>query len=182
MRQILGKEIPELIIMIGPSGSGKSTLAKDLKHPIVSTDTIRQNLFGLRDDKIDPEAYTQQGFSDTFAAAKFVVEGYLRAGQSVIYDATNLTKSDRRQFLLWLGLLDNTPLLERTRVSVVYCIVDRPLNDKINSYRARVKSGDPVYHTSEDIIQRHHDKMQTHQIDAVLGDGIPWITVWDYRK
>lgn len=184
MKQILGERLPELIIMIGPSGAGKSTKAKNLGLPVVSTDTIRQNLFGLDEagEKINAKAYTRGGFSDTFAAAKFVVEGYLRAGQSVVYDATNLTKTDRLQFLRWLELLDNTPREERTQANITYFLVDRPIEVKIGSYMARIKGNELVYQTSIDIIERHHQKMQAHVHDALAGDGIPGVTVWDRRS
>lgn len=48
---------PKLFIMCGLSGSGKSTIAKDLaiKHnaEIVSSDAIREELFGSCQDQSD---------------------------------------------------------------------------------------------------------------------------------
>lgn len=178
MIQILGKSLPELIMMVGPSGAGKSKIAVRTGYPVVSTDVIRMNLFGFGPDgKIAAEAYTPDGFRDTFTAARFIVEGYLLSGQNVVYDATNLTRVDRLSFLLSVGIGDGG----NTKADVKYYIVDRPLEAKLESYRQTIRTGIPVPHTSEEIICRHHTKMAASVDKALLGDNLKFVEVRDFR-
>lgn len=178
MRQILGKTLPELVIMVGPSGAGKSKIAAKTGYPVVSTDVIRTNLFGFGPDgKIAAEAYTPDGFRDTFTAARFIVEGYLLAGQNVVYDATNLTRVDRLSFLLSVGIGNGG----NTKAKVKYYIVDRPLEAKLESYKQTIRTGIPVPHTSEEIICRHHTKMAANVDKALLGDNLKFVEVRDFR-
>jgi predicted kinase len=178
MIQILGKTLPELVIMVGPSGAGKSKIAARTGYPVVSTDVIRTNLFGFGPDgKIAAEAYTPDGFRDTFTAARFIVEGYLLAGQNVVYDATNLTRVDRLSFLLSVGIGDGG----NTKAKVKYYIVDRPLEAKLESYKQTIRTGIPVPHTSEEIICRHHTKMAANVDKALLGDNLKFVEVRDFR-
>jgi hypothetical protein len=178
MKQILGKSLPELVIMVGPSGAGKSRIAKETGYPVVSTDVIRTNLFGFgTEGKIADKAYTPNGFRDTFTAARLIVEGYLLGGQNVVYDATNLTRVDRISFLLSLGIGDGG----NTKANVKYYIVDRPLEDKLNSYNDNIEAGIPVPHTSEGIIQRHHAKMAANVDKALVGDNLKFVEVRDFR-
>jgi len=181
MKQIIGKTLPELVIMVGPSGAGKSKIAARTGYPIVSTDTIRMNLFGFGPDgKIAAEAYTPDGLHDTFAAAKFIVEGYLRGGQSVVYDATNLTRVDRVSFLRWLEF--GGGYASNTQARVVYYIVDRSLEAKLNSYNDNIEAGIPVPHTTDEIIISHHTKMIQNVEGALLGDNLGYVEVRDFRS
>ena len=183
MRQILGNQFPNLIIMVGPSGAGKSTIADKTGLPVVSTDVIRTNLFGIKNGKISEEAYTFAGFRDTFNAAKFIVDGYLRGGQSVVYDATNLSKTDRIGFLKYFYLEPQFSDDLRIRANVYYWIVDRPLEEKVACYMANVyHNSAPVTHTNEDVIRRHHEKMKATLADALNGDGLGFVTVRDLRN
>jgi hypothetical protein len=187
MRQILGNQFPNLLIMVGPSGAGKSTIAAKTGLPIVSTDVIRKNLFGIKvginGAKISEEAYTFAGFRDTFNAAKFIVDGYLRGGQSVVYDATNLSKTDRIGFLKYFYLEPEFSDDLRIRANVYYWIVDRPLEEKLDYFNvANLLGYKPFIHTNEDIIRRHHDKMKATLPDALNGDGLGFVTVRDLRN
>lgn len=183
MKQIIGKQFPNLIIMVGPSGAGKSTVAAKTGLPVVSTDAIRTNLFGLKNGKIALEAYTFEGFRDTFNAAKSIVDGYLMGGQSVVYDATNLSKTDRIGFLKYFYLDPQFSEDLRIKANVYYWIVDRPLEEKLAYFNVANLLGDqPVTHTNEDIIRRHHDKMKSTLVDALNGDGLGFVTVRDLRN
>lgn len=181
MKQTLGHKLPDLIMMIGPSGAGKSKIAKEIGHPIVSTDQIRTELYGIVDGKIAPEAYTREGFWKTFSAAEQIVKTYLKYGQSVIYDATNLTGHDRMTFLLSMGFFEaETP----TQADVYYYVVDRPLEEKLESYKLAMCFKDGVPHTSEEIITRHHEKMRQN-VEFLMSnrdtDKIK-ITIKDFRS
>lgn len=112
----------KLLLLIGLPGSGKSTLAKRcvhrrVAHCVVSTDAIRQQLFG--------DEAVQSGWLHVQAE----VERQLRSamGLFVIYDATNVVRRYRRQAIALVhqvgfselyGLWLDTPLdlcLERNR-------------------------------------------------------------------
>lgn len=108
-------------LLIGIPGSGKSTLAaqwveRDRNCRIVSTDQIREQLFGNADAqkdwaKVEAEAITQ-------------VKQAIAAGQSVIYDATNAKRAWRMDLLQklaavgateWIGWQLDVPLEECVR-------------------------------------------------------------------
>lgn len=86
----------ELMILIGPSGAGKSTYAKKFQeqnpsYRIVSTDSIRKELFGSED---------YQAYGDkVFALAYKRIRDYLQNNNDVIFDATNLTFKARKEVL-----------------------------------------------------------------------------------
>lgn len=116
---------PMLYIMIGPAGSGKSTFARE-NFPaaqILSTDAIRKALFG---DEAD-----QQNGAEVFRQAYATIRRRLKAGISVVFDATNTTDAARKEVLSRVKDIDcrkvaiymNTPLeickarnAERSRV------------------------------------------------------------------
>lgn len=83
---------PALVLMAGLPGSGKSTFARRLAQAtgatVLESDALRSQLF---------EAPTHDGTeSRALFAALFDVAGLLlRAGHTVIIDATNLKRSDR---------------------------------------------------------------------------------------
>jgi predicted kinase len=81
---------------IGLPGSGKSTLFRKLALPeneyaLVATDWIRARLFGVSfDAQVEPQVWK---------IAEEMVKGHFRLGNSVIFDATNLRRADRRDWL-----------------------------------------------------------------------------------
>ncbi len=85
----------KLFIMVGISGSGKSTHAKKLStetnSELVETDAIRGELTGNQSDQ------SQNG--KVFFVAKERVKSFLSQGRDVIFDATNLSIRDRREFV-----------------------------------------------------------------------------------
>lgn len=103
-------------ILIGCPGSGKSTLAKqiiqqDKNCQIVSTDTIRKQLFGDETIQGDWQLVEAEIFKQ--------VDSYIEAGKPIIYDATNAQKSWRISLLEklckydhvnWIGWYLKTPL------------------------------------------------------------------------
>ena len=82
----------KFIMMIGISGSGKSTIANSLKgFKVVSSDAIREELYGDASDQRNPEIVFQ-------IAHKRICE-YLEIGMDVVFDATNLQKKYRKELL-----------------------------------------------------------------------------------
>ncbi len=86
---------PKFIMMVGVPGSGKSTISNDISccenAVVISSDGIREELYG--DPSIQGEA------SDVFALMHNRVKEYLNLGYSVIYDATNMSRRDRKSAL-----------------------------------------------------------------------------------
>lgn len=174
-KQIRGRGIPTLYMMIGPSGAGKSHKVKNLQGQplaIVSTDEIRRVLFGTQNGKIDAAAYTPEGFSKTFAAAHNLVAAHIMNGQSVVYDATNLNAKDRKAVLKAAGLTTGKAV-----ANVEYHVVDRPLDEKLASFKNAIY----VDHTSEDIIRAHDAKFKSAVTDIMSGDGFKFVKVYDHR-
>ena len=83
----------KFIVMVGISGSGKSTRAKECypNATIVSSDEIRERVFGDVNDQTHNGKVFDIMFQDCVTA--------LKAGNDVVYDATNLS-SKRRKALL----------------------------------------------------------------------------------
>jgi len=103
--------------LIGIPGSGKSTFAAKLakvgSYHIVSTDTIRQQLYG--------DATIQGEWSDIEATVISQITQAIAQGNAVIYDATNTKRASRLDLLLkldakltssvlWMGWYLQTPL------------------------------------------------------------------------
>lgn len=115
-------------VLIGLPGSGKSTLAAQLacegRQLVVSTDAIRAQLFGDEAIQGDWNQIQQEAQRQLRQAVRLIQQGRI-AG--VIYDATNVRRRARRQFLRQLrsigfteitGLWLDTPLslcLERNQ-------------------------------------------------------------------
>lgn len=85
---------PTFTCVCGISGSGKSTfidLYKTNDTIIVSTDDIREKIFG--------DAKNQENNSKVFAIAFYLIKTALIYGNSVLFEATNLTASNRKWVL-----------------------------------------------------------------------------------
>lgn len=81
---------PEVVVTCGLSGSGKTTLARMFypEHEIVSMDALREEITG--------DAADQSQNGRVFQLARERLRESLRAGQDVIWDATNLRRDQRR--------------------------------------------------------------------------------------
>lgn len=83
------------VMMIGLSGSGKSfrakQLCKDKTWKIISSDSIREEEFGNINDQNHNE--------EVFNLMRKRTYSYLKKGNSVVYDATNVTIKNRKTIL-----------------------------------------------------------------------------------
>ena len=85
------RETPAVLtLMVGPSGSGKSSWIEENRkgQDVVSLDHLREKIAGKR--------HRQSMNGQVLQAAKEALRVSLRAGRSVIWDATNLRKDGRR--------------------------------------------------------------------------------------
>ena len=91
--------MPTVYMLIGLPGSGKSTYAEKLDRVedpiIVSTDKIREELFG--DEAI--QSNEKYNGNTVFCIAYDRVKIAMLEGKSVIFDATNVKRKDRKYFL-----------------------------------------------------------------------------------
>lgn len=81
--------------MIGLPGSGKSTIAKRIaitnKCAVISTDEIRKEFFG--------DATVQEHSDKVFSEAKQRIVQCIKENKDVIFDATNISRKRRIQFI-----------------------------------------------------------------------------------
>lgn len=91
--------MPTVYMLIGLPGSGKSTVAEKLAKGqdaiIVSTDKIREELFG--DEAI--QSNEKYNGNTVFCIAYDKVKLAMLEGKNVIFDATNVKRKDRKYFL-----------------------------------------------------------------------------------
>lgn len=98
MKAEVNDKRPFLVMMIGLPGSGKSTEAeaiqrrrREMDFQIHSSDALRAELYGDESTQGDNNALFEELHRRIFAD--------LNAGKNVIYDATNLNKKRRVQFI-----------------------------------------------------------------------------------
>ena len=167
---------PTLVVMIGPSGAGKSyhfsiegdyTIPNQLPPFYVSSDDIRQMQFPCSDGGFcDKKAYTREGFIATFTTAHNMIKSALGGGLDVLYDATNIKASNRKDMLKAVGA-------DKGEYHVHYVVIDRSLDEKIKT--AELENG----RTSIDIIKKHHNTFQSSKKYALNGDSFDFVKVFE---
>lgn len=128
-------------MMVGVAGSGKSFIARDLGCPIVSSDAIRAELFGSEDD--------QSHNGEVFNELHKRIKNYLANGQSCVYDATNLSRKRRKNFLKELPKdVKKIAVVAATEIDVI-------LEQNANRMR----------HVPEEVIWRMYREMSLPRLD-----------------
>ena len=112
-----------LIIMCGIPASGKSTVAKYFNSNIVSTDSIRKELYG--------DEGTQGNGKDVFSLAYSRIRNYLSLGENVVFDATNIRKRDRKT------VIDIGKEYNCDNIIICYCSTSLKIALKRNANRER---------------------------------------------
>lgn len=146
-----------LVLMVGPSGAGKSTYVSENFAPedVVSTDAIRQELFG---SVIAPGSQAR-----VFETATRRLVERLARGESAVLDATNIQRRDRLQ------VVDLVP----EDLTVEYVVVDRDIEDKRRDGGWRNERND---------LLDGHARMFAQEIAEILrGDGRTNVSVVDTR-
>ena len=100
----------KLHLLCGIPGSGKSTLARRLSGFVLSTDQIRNFLWG-------DEAVVEHDRL-VFNLARDIFDYLLSKGQDVVFDATNLTIAKRRGFIERARKNGATVILHRIECSL----------------------------------------------------------------
>lgn len=120
----------KLVIMVGLPGSGKSTYATKYttqdRTTLVSTDEIRGELYG------NPE--TQGNAQDVFNEAYRRIEIALRAGDTVVFDATNLKARNRRYIINKFRPLADSIIAEYLNTPIEECIHRDELRSRTVGY------------------------------------------------
>jgi uncharacterized protein len=97
---------PRLIITAGITGTGKTTLAKTLGEALcakhISADQVRKELAGLeasdrRHDPVDQGLYAPEMNERVYSEMLSRAEAFLRAGNTVVLDATFRRRADRER-------------------------------------------------------------------------------------
>lgn len=123
--------VPLLLMLSGLPGSGKSTCAKSMvisgdngnyKPIIHSSDGLREELFG--------NEATQGDNNILFTELHRRIKADLIAGKDVVYDATNISKKLRKQFLSELKNIDCTPICICVMTSYETCLKNNEKRDR----------------------------------------------------
>lgn len=144
---------PLLTIMVGPSGAGKSMWLKGRDMFVVSSDALRHEYCG--------DFRKQDRNDDVFTALHRIAKARLDSGLPVTIDATNLRRRDR------LACVALAP----QGAGVRYVVIDRPLAEKLRDRAWR----------PEELVRKHHERMQSVVRDVLAGDGLPNVNVIDLR-
>ena len=112
---------PLMIMLIGLPGSGKSTYAKSItvsgnKPRIHSLDSLRKEFYG--------DEGAQGNNNELFCELHKRIKTDLIAGKDVVYDATNIKKKLRMQFLNELKNISCTPICLCMMTSYETCIMN----------------------------------------------------------
>jgi len=129
-----------MYMMVGIAGSGKSYVAAQIGAPVVSSDAIREEMYG--DESIQGDA------NRVFNEVHRRIKEYLANGEDVIYDATNLSAKRRKGFL--------SQLPKDVRKVAVVVATDIDLILKQNAERER--------HVPEDVIMRMYRSFQFPEV------------------
>lgn len=128
-------------MMVGIAGSGKSYIARDLGCPVVSSDDIRKELFASEED----QSHNNEVFNELHKR----IRSHLNAGQSCVYDATNLSRKRRKAFLKELPAgVKKIAVVAATELDVIL---------EQNASRAR--------HVPEDAIMRMYKQLTLPRLD-----------------
>ena len=157
MIKLSQREQPIFIMTIGISGAGKSTwigqqTASDANTAVVSPDLIREELTGNISDQ------TQNG--KVWSIAKQRVVDALRAGKTVILDATNVDSKQRRSFVQGLP-----PSILKAKIFDV-----DPAEAK-KRVRKAIEKGENRSNVPDFVIDKQHEKFKTSTPQKLQEEG-----------
>lgn len=132
----------KFIMMVGLPGSGKTTYINNIKENkvILSSDKIREELYG--------DESTQGNSNEVFELLHKRMVEKLSKGESVVYDATNLSRRKRKHVISLINKF-------KCEKIVVYMNIDINTIKKRNRARLRV--------VDESVIERMYKHLQVPQ-------------------
>ena len=156
--------MPRLYMMVGLPGSGKSYHASTMEAVVVSSDSIREELFGDVND--------QEHNNEVFNEVHKRIHENLKNGSDVVYDATNLSRKRRKAFL-------NTLPPGTLKYAIVMC-TEYELCLENNKNRERF--------VPEDVIERMYRRMTIPNNEegfdriSIVRNPNNKMTIFDYMK
>ncbi len=145
---------PIMFMTVGLPGCGKSTWSKSTGLPVFSSDELRKEM---------PEADNGKIFTELHKRMKKA----LTEGKSIIFDATNLERKNRRQFLDEIKGIDCEKVCKFFLVPVDVCM-------ERNSHREGVaRVPEEVYDKmlkSFNVPSCHYDGFDTIEVELYNGD------------
>ena len=125
----------KLYMLVGLPGSGKSTIAEELDGVHISSDEIRECLYGSA--QVQPEDPKR-----VFAFMDSASEDCLKDGRNVVYDATNLTEENRVRTITRLKLFADEVICVQITTPVEECL-------RRNARRSRVVTEERIRQMAE---------------------------------
>ena len=162
------RQMPEFVVMVGLSGSGKTTIAKEkyATHIYISSDDLRAELYG----DVNDQRHNGKIFEEMFKRSADALE----EGQSVVYDATNLSAKRRK------SLINNMRAAIRGNFWAVACVVLTTYENCLirNALRDRVVPEDvirrqfltfqcPTEHEGFDSIHLEHTESYENRVSYI---------------
>lgn len=145
-----------IYMMVGIQGSGKSTFAKKLslekKCDIISTDQVRKDFPGIKEDLVWPFVYEQ-------------VSNKVRKNEDCIFDATNITPKVRKRFIDEVKKFGVEPV-----IGVYYLKTDVEICHK--RVIERNKDSNELYLPPE-VVYSYNEKI----VDPVVEEGFAFVEI-----
>lgn len=176
------EEVPTFTMLIGIPGSGKSTLANSLEGDheafIISSDEIRIQMYGIENlNKLHNSTNTK-----VFSVMEKQAKKCLNDGVSVIYDATNIVRSNRMNMIKALSGIQCKKRCIIVATPYSECLKRNMLRDKVvpesvikNMYRS---FSTPAYFEGFDLIDVYFG--DDDEFRGINGNADSWIN--DYRN
>ncbi len=158
---------PALVVVSGLPGTGKSyfcrQLARRLPSVVLESDALRKTLFAA-------PGYSPEESARLFRAIRFLVEGLIKRGISVIMDATNLAERYREYFYSIADRLDVKLVL--VRVEAPPTLIKERLEARRKNPEEKSDASWGVYQkmkeSVEKISRRHYVADTSRDITPVL--------------